>query len=505
MFGLSSLNIRNQRFLPFIGVTVIATLVGVGIAIAPIATGAILGVAGLTAFAVLVIGQRVAEMSIALVILSTPFYQYRFDLPFLPVHMTLHRLMLLLAIPIVFFSQNAVLDAGGAGKLKGFRSKRQLSLIWLMIWFMFEVIASARSDSNIGVNRLFPRFIGILTSGLIVIYVHRLQQIYFVLKFYVLAAIVPAGVALWQLFMFLSTGDFPGVPFQSFLAANLSNFEQAYKGAQFYNLPGVGVLPRFASVMVDPNFLSAYLSAVTVVALGLFYFRKRKQRRVVYFGVLVFLAAVSVANLVTMSRSGFFGLMIGLIILFLFHPVARQFRVAVVRVMIAFLVFLGAYLLVVSQVGGEVFSLLLQSRLGMSGFEAGVSDRIPHFRAGFDSFLSNPLFGVGAANTLRISPFFTTHSSPLTILAEFGVLGFVYFYGGIMMFAGAIFQVWRRAYKVGNDDVTSILVTALAGFSVLIVATIPYDHLLTLEINYVFLGVILAIVGILPSLRSILN
>jgi len=413
---------------------------------------------------------------IIMMIFTAPYYQYRFDIPIIPFHFTVHRLFLFIALIISFF--HFLISE------KKLRKRTILSINFLLIWGFFEIVCSLRSDYIEGINRLFPRFVLIITAFLIIYFTDCNEKIITYLYFFVLSSIIPVFIGIWQIITWVQTHRFPGIPFIGFLRSNLRVFEEAYKGAQYINLPIIGIFPRISSVMVDPNYFSSYLSLITIIMV-IFLIQKSKYKTMIFvnYGFLIILIVV---NLFTFSRSGIIGLFIGIIIF--------NFKSKNIKVMKKYQFFLF-FLLILILIFSNNINDIYKFRFNLNNLISGITQRMPLFNSALLAFSKNPLFGVGAFNMMKISNNYTAHSTPLTILAEYGIFGFLFFYVGFFLIGFRPFilikrsRIYLRKLNGSDNIIYQILISATFA---LMIPTIAYDHLFDLETNWVFIGILFA-------------
>ena len=418
--------------------------------------------------------------SLAFVIIAAPLYQYRFDLPLIPVHLTVHRLFLGVTVASLVFS----LIRQRSGTSPDGNRKPDIILIFLLFWLVLELVATGRSNYTAGINRLFPRLVNMSTAFLVFIIVRDRRTLVIGVSALLISAVIPMAVGLWQVESWLLTGEFPGIPFQEFLESNLRVFSQAYKGSQATSIGGLAV-PRFASVLVDTNYFGLFLSIICLVSVGVLdstLIKTRLQR----VGVQALVVLSVILMLLTLSRSSLIGLIVGWGIYFLFRQsfnLKNLFRLAVA---------LGLVWLALSTLFTQ-FDLtpqqLVSSRFDSSQLNRSSDARAALLEPALDAFATNPLFGIGASNILSYGLADTSHTTPFTILAEYGLVGFISFYSFILALLWRLQQHWKRQHDA----------IALSLFAVLIslqLASLFYDHFLTLETNWVVMGLSLALIRV---------
>lgn len=406
-------------------------------------------------------------------IISAPLYLYRFAIPGLPVHVTIHRVCLAIAVAVslVIGGSRWTLPGGQPDNTKLSKTYMLLAVVTIG-WLLLDFVAAFRSQFDEGVNRLFPQLVGLLSLVLIVAVIRSKESLFGALWAYVFSAVLPIGVGLWQFITWEITGRFPGVPFQSLLETNLPGFDQFYKGDMLYGVGSLAV-PRFASVLVDPNYLGAFLLTICLIVLA--FAIESHQRR--FLAVVLLIVAALILTLAN-SRSSFVGLICGLVVLMILVLTRQSSSRRVLFLGILIVLTISGIFLIASEFGlQEIFT----ARLSQERISGSARGRLDFLDAGWQAFLTNPIIGVGAYNILLTSDYYTAHSMPMTILAEYGILGFTFVFG---FMAWVFVRLWRNRNE--PDHLSIYIMPAFVG---LLAASSFYTYLFTLEFIWVLWGI----------------
>ncbi|GIW19013.1 MAG: hypothetical protein KatS3mg064_2170 [Tepidiforma sp.] len=206
---------------------------------------------------------------------------------------------------------------------------------------------------------------------------------------------------------------------------------------------------RSNATFADPNNLARFLAitmalaAAAILALG-------PRRLTVYLAVPALLLSAP-ALIATASRSGWLGMLMACFLVVLLAPVARYTKL---RITAAAFGTLGALLGILLLQGG---SDAQRVRSLAHGVDAVLGVRQFLIRAGWEMFKDNPLFGVGTGgfqNALLlvynwVMPYWAktslSHTSFISILAEWGLLGVAAFGFFAARAGGAAVRVYRAA------------------------------------------------------------
>jgi putative inorganic carbon (HCO3(-)) transporter len=227
---------------------------------------------------------------------------------------------------------------------------------------------------------------------------------------------------------------------------------------------------RVNSLFFDPNIMARYL-AVTMIVLAAIVAWGR-QRRSLWAAVLFVVLLVALA--MTFSQSGLLALIAGVLVLVLARWGARRALVAAAGV---------AVLLVVS--------VLLT---GAGELSAETSGRTGLASGGLDLVEERPLTGHGAGSfpdefgeRFAVGPGFATvsHTEPITVAAEQGVIGLIPYAALLVISFGAL---WIAAGIGRQASANPLAATLLAAFVAMVVHSLGYAAFLTDPITWTILA-----------------
>ena len=231
---------------------------------------------------------------------------------------------------------------------------------------------------------------------------------------------------------------------------------------------------RVNSVFWDPNIYGRYLALVAVLAMAaLLWTRDRRT-----FGVLTALIGVLWIGLFpTFSQSSFAALLGGLAVLAALKWSLRWTLAAVA---------IGAVaaVLLVTLVGG--------SKISFSRINIDTSGRANLVSGGLHLFAQRPVYGYGAGSfpkayrehvKSRKVPVSVSHTEPITVAAEQGLVGFVAY---LTLIAAAL---WTMARGLGRPASQVGRAAVLAAFVALLVHTMAYAGFYEDPITWVLLAV----------------
>jgi len=185
------------------------------------------------------------------------------------------------------------------------------------------------------------------------------------------------------------------------------------------------VVPRIAGPLEGPNQLAGWLDLVTPLLVARALFGKPAWP----FAALATLAGTT--DLLTLSRSGVVGIVVGLAVIVLFAAragLARRLLYAVPLAVVP-LIAVAAILTFADAGAGDLAARFETS--SEQNVENGLASRPVLWRAGLQMFASDPGLGIGAGNYELLTPLaglvgVRTHANSLYVqsLAETGVLGF---------------------------------------------------------------------------------
>ncbi len=206
---------------------------------------------------------------------------------------------------------------------------------------------------------------------------------------------------------------------------------------------------RSNATFADPNNLARYLAitmalaAGTILALG--------PRRLTVYLAIPALVLAAPALIATASRSGWLGMLLACFLVVLLAPVARATKLRINAGAFGTLGILLGLLLV--QGGSDAARV----RSLAEGVDAVLGVRRFLIRAGWEMWLDNPLVGVGTGgfqNALLVAyswvmPYWAktslSHTSAISILAEWGIVGVAAFVFFLVRLFGASIRLFRAA------------------------------------------------------------
>jgi O-antigen ligase len=358
------------------------------------------------------------------------------------------------------------------------KTKRLLILCFLLISaFLLSSLGSLDPIKSIRVTILYLTLFILLF--LVIELVENKTQFTLYLKHYMVIGLILSLYGVLQL-LGLLFGFNPDVLF-------LSRFTSTYNQISSYplfNFTGF----RINSLFTDCNNFAGYLNTVfPLFFAGTLYFSKmRDNRKLVVYGIGVLI--VGSVLVLTFSRSGWMGLLAGLVVL-LIDKRKELLKSGVVRYLLLFLIILA--LLIVP------FKSYLFPSVEYRLTEKASSN--VHFfvmKSAFSMFLSNPLTGVGIgsfgeAYGKYFKPgfeYYNPHSTYLAILSETGLLGFL-LHMAIYYYVLKQILFFKRETKGFDSQVIGS--GLLAGFVGLLVANIFYQNY-TFQFFFVFMGLAFA-------------
>lgn len=245
---------------------------------------------------------------------------------------------------------------------------------------------------------------------------------------------------------------------------------------------------RIYSLFGDPNNFAGFLNTVFPFFLcSTVYFAKLKQTKK-FFWFLLATLTVFFVFLMTLSRSGWLGLTLGLLVV-AWYKRAQIFR----RGNLKYLVFaLIVFIIFFAQIYQYLY-FVVSARL-----EEMESRQIHLYlvKSAFEMFLSHPLTGVGIGNFGEaygkyFKPgleYYNAHSAFLTILSETGIIGFIIYISFYIFIFRQILLFFRNSSGYHKEVIGLGL---LSGFCGLMAANIFYQNF-TFQFFFVFLGLAFA-------------
>ena len=216
---------------------------------------------------------------------------------------------------------------------------------------------------------------------------------------------------------------------------------------------------RATGTVIDPNLFAGYLVLIAplVVAVGL-----ALKPRWSVVPTTIALLAICLALLATLSRSGWLGLLTGLLVLAVLLPRRRWQILGGAAVIAIVLVAAG----LATDIGTRLSGDTANSPANMLADRAGV------WAAAIGIFLNHPLFGVGVANFVNYYPEYSgnpyglnhAHNIFLNMAAERGIVGLAAFgYFLVILFKG-LFDTFVRARPERDRVLLAALAASFAGF-----------------------------------------
>lgn len=238
---------------------------------------------------------------------------------------------------------------------------------------------------------------------------------------------------------------------------------------------------RVNSVFWDPNIYGRYLALVIVVATAaMLWVRERRQFALVT--VLIGVLWLGLAQ--TFSQSSFIALLAGLAVL---AAIRWSWRWTLAAVGVGLV---GA-VLVVTLVGGKGISSIFD-RLNVD-----TSGRAHLVSGGIELFAERPLWGYGSGSfqhayrdhrANKDVPVSISHTEPVTVAAEQGLIGLVLYVGLIVL---AVWTMGAGMWRGPPDGRVAFVARAavLAAFAALLVHTLAYAGFFEDPITWVLLAV----------------
>jgi putative inorganic carbon (HCO3(-)) transporter len=248
---------------------------------------------------------------------------------------------------------------------------------------------------------------------------------------------------------------------------------------------------RVNSVFWDPNVYGRYLALVTVVATGALLWTRTREA----FWLLSGLILVLWIGLVpTFSQSSFLALLAGLAVL---AAIRWSWRWTLAAVVVGAV---GA-VLVVLLVGGS--GKLTSDRLNVD-----LSGRGSLISGGADLFVEKPIQGYGSGSFQaayrehrdnKDAPVTVSHTEPVTVAAEQGLLGLAVYVALIAVALGTLGRgLWRRPFPAA----TAARAAVLAAFVALLVHTLAYAGFFEDPLTWVLLAIGASLAWAEPVVRK---
>jgi hypothetical protein len=414
---------------------------------------------------------------LCLAILCAPFYYYRFAGG--AFNITLFRLFLIPAFLAGLFRM-LLIDRRRGGRRAG--PAFQLALAAGIVYLLFSLVQVMRSQYAIALPTFLIQCEGYLLVATVMLWVDSWTRFGTLIKFFMASVAIPGAIAIYQQAGFWSLGVILPLP----LVGQLSSFLVAQDNSLFggIHLQPIGgmVFARSASTMVDANFFGSFVGCIALVCMGVAGSR-HKSGRDFMIRAAPFVCALSVVLLfMTMSRTAWFGFVIGLG--YLLYKTAR-FRGRWILWIAAFGLLCASGLALAAYFWNWDVMQLLKERA--MDYTRGIGARVDLIQQGFDPFIESPFFGLGRCNLIAYSGFPTTHVFYLTRLFEDGLAGITM----ILTCLAALWWATRPGRNRHHPDGTVGMVQGVrAAFLCLLVANLGYDHLMSLEVNWVVIALV---------------
>jgi O-antigen ligase len=248
---------------------------------------------------------------------------------------------------------------------------------------------------------------------------------------------------------------------------------------------------RVNSIFWDPNIFGRYLALVLVVATtALLYVKDRRSFWVLAGAILVLWLGLAQ----TFSQSSFVALLAGLAVV----AALRWSRRWTLAVVVAGVIAAG---LVVILIGGKGFDF---GRINLD-----TSGRAHLVSGGAELFSERPIWGYGSGSFQRAyknhldggeAPVTISHTEPITVASEQGLLGLVAYVGLIV---AALWTMGAGLWARGPDRKATVIDAAraavLAAFVALLVHTMAYAGFFQDPITYVLLAVGSSLASLRPA------
>jgi len=427
--------------------------------------------------------------ALTFLLLTAPFFAYRFAAR--GGNATAFRAALLLSLAAVLLEHFTRTKEGAESRTRPVAAL----LVPLWLFLLLCVFQTTRSDFPIALPILLVMIEGALTVTVLVWYTRTAERLTSLATVYAYGAVLPFLVGAYQVYGVVTTNAIPPLPLSGLLSQWLVPYDPDLHGGIHLTMIEGLVFPRVASTLVDANFFGVYIAGALLCVMGrtaglLLEPRKRAFRiasnaTAVAFGLVVLLF--------TMSRSAWLGFAAGAV--YVAYHATKHHREAT-RVRLAVLAIAAVSIALTWQVlvitGYDLPVLAMSRAQDVSG---GFTIRQDLAAAAIDAFSRNPVVGIGRANLIPFTGYPTAHSFYLTRLAEDGVLGLAI----IMIW---IWLIWNRGAALVARDVTPgtrwVATGLRAALLALLVANVPYDHMMSTEVNWVLLGLVAASGRVVP-------
>jgi O-antigen ligase len=204
---------------------------------------------------------------------------------------------------------------------------------------------------------------------------------------------------------------------------------------------------------------------------------------------------LSVVLVATLSRSGWLGLLVGLVLLFFLLPERRRQLAAIAGVV--------ALVLLVAGVAGPISARLAPHAMGPWEM---LASRWRVWTAATAITADHPLFGVGLDNFRAYYPLYSVrpsgidhaHNLFLNIFAERGIFGFLSFINVVVAYFLTVGKVLRRANSGLPRAFSAGLIASFAGYLVHSLFDVSYYDTQVLFLVWILIG----LAGALPNVTA---
>jgi O-antigen ligase len=242
--------------------------------------------------------------------------------------------------------------------------------------------------------------------------------------------------------------------------------EMASATSLLSNDPRLGVVKTEGGAGLFLRGAASWLPLCMFFALGVAHkMETRTATRAVWVSVLT----LGLLTVLTLSRSAWLSLAVGVFAYLVVVGMRRSLRWVVVGTLGAGVVGLAGWWQGVINIVGNRMGVAVESIVGGRGMDhllsdPALADRMGYFGLAFESFRRSPFLGGGVAG---ISPdeWITVHNVYLQVLGELGLLGVVVFGLVLWRWSGALVIVWRRSVGRRDSDLRRVA-AAITGISV---------------------------------------
>jgi O-antigen ligase len=430
-----------------------------------------------------------SSVAVTALLITAPYFAYRFVAP--GANITVFRLALLASLAGV------MLDHASRSRAGTVSERRPVAPLLVPLWLFVVYCAfqTTRSQHDIALPILLVTVEGALTVTVLVAFIRTPSQLVRLTTVYAAGAAIPFLIGFYQVRGVVLTSTIPPLPLTEALERWLVPYDASTFGGIHLMMIEDLVFPRVASTLVDANFFGAYVASVLLCIIGRTVgLVLEDARRWVAIAIHSGMAAVGlVVLLFTMSRSAWLGFGCGAAFLSYHATSHRRDAMRIRLVIIAVAALSAAFAWQVLATTGFDLTILALSRAQdvTGGFEV----RYEMASAAIEAFAENPVIGIGRANLIGYTGYATAHSFYLSHLAEDGLVG--------MAFLGVwLAMIWTRSAALSDGGVAPqsrwIAMGLRSALVALLVANLPYDHLMSTEVNWALLGLCCAAGAVVP-------